>query len=488
VADRVLHLNAESLLPPHDLTAEAFYWFANWPDGLVVADPMCNVRYMSAKATELLGWATADVQGRNLHDLLCPHNRDNAHTPGDCPLCGSDPDADEVHSGYWSSRHGVYVSVDYRVMPLAGDFGGRVLSFYDNRQRNHSYREMRKFTEYVELNPAPIAEFDADGQLLFGNPALQEQLLLHGFDDRGIARIWPTNLGALCQRAWCRQTIVNDVEVKVDDNWYRWYFHPVGGGVQDGDTPSVLAYLFDITEQKMAEIQLAEEKAAARRDFFAKMVHELRTPLNAIIGFSQVLMRRLDGVLSERDKASLRAIRAAGIQLNELVSDTLDIAKIEAGKMVLEEDTFTLLSVMESFRDQVTTLADAKNLIYVCECDAALVIRSDFRKVRQILLNLVANAIKYTHEGSIQVRGFLTEPHTLVIEVKDTGIGIAKDHVSKLFRSYEQVSDERNRGIQGTGLGLALVAELVAMLGGSIVVESTLGKGSLFRVTLPVGR
>lgn len=473
-----------------DLAADAINWFANWPDGLVVADGNCNVRYLSARATELLGWATADAQGRNLHDLLCPHNRDDIHTLEDCPLCQGDLDADDIHSGYWLNRSGVNLSVDFRMMPLAGDATGvRLLSFYDNRQRRHSYREMRKLTEYVELSPAPIAEFDADGQLLFGNPALQEQLLLHGFNDKGIARIWPPSLAALCQRAWRRQTIINDVEVKVDDSWYRWHFYPLGDGAGDlAETASVVAYLFDVTEQKTAEIQVAEEKAAARRDFFAKMVHELRTPLNAITGFSQVLLRRLDTVLSERDKASLRAIGAAGIQLNELVSDTLDIAKIEAGKMVLEEETFPVLSAMESFRDQVTTLAAVKNLVYECECDASLVIRSDFRKVRQILLNLVANAIKYTHEGSVQVRGFLADPHTLVMEVKDTGIGIAAEQLGGLFRSYEQVNDERNKSIQGTGLGLALVAELVAMLGGTMVVESAVGEGSLFRVTLPVGR
>ena len=488
--DTAIHSGDATHARHHDLAAEALRWFANWPDGLVVADGDCNVRYLSAKATDLLGWATADVRGRNLHDLLCPLNRDSTHAEAECPLCRSDLNGDDVHSGYWLSRAGVNVSVDFRVMPLAGEgIDGRILSFYDNRQRSHSYREMRKFTEYVELSPAPIAEFDADGQLLFGNPALQEQLLLHGFDERGAARIWPANLAALCQRVWRRQTLIHDVEVRVDDNWYRWHFHPVGletTDVDSGDAASVLAYLFDITEQKIAEIQLAEEKAAARRDFFAKMVHELRTPLNAIIGFSQVLMKRLDGVLSERDMASLRAIRAAGIQLSELVSDTLDIAKIEAGKMVVEEDTFVVASAIESFRDQVTTLAEAKKLIYECECDPALVIRSDFRKVRQILLNLVANAIKYTNRGSVKVRGFLTDPHTLVLEVRDTGIGIAAEQIDRLFRSYEQINDERNKGIQGTGLGLALVAELVTMLGGKIGVESTLGEGSVFRVTLPV--
>lgn len=462
-----------------NLAAEALSWFAAWPDGLVVADPDCNVQYVSAKAAELLGWVTTEVQGRHLHALLCPTDRGSAHSPDDCPLCWEE-NAGEIHSSYWVTRKGINVSVDYRVIPLPT--GGRILSFYDNRARTHSYREMVKFTEYVECSPAPIAEFDCDGQLLFGNPALQEQLLLHGFDDRGAARIWPQELAALCRQAWHQGSVINDVEVRVDDNWYRWHFHPLA----TGDQPSVLAYLFDITEQKAAQIQLAKDKAAARRDFFAKMVHELRTPLNAIIGFSQVLARRLDGVLNERDQASLRAIRAAGLQLNELVSDTLDIAKIEAGKMTLEEERFSLASVFDSFQEQVMTLANAKQLVYQCECDPALNVHSDARKVRQILLNLIANAIKYTPEGSVGARAFQPEPHRLVLEVWDTGIGIPEEQRDKLFRAYQQVTEERNKGIQGTGLGLALVAELVAMLGGAIDMESEVGRGSTFRVTLPI--
>jgi two-component system autoinducer 2 sensor kinase/phosphatase LuxQ len=462
-----------------DLAAEALSWFASWPDGLVIADCECRVVYVSAKAAEILGWITSEVQGRHLHTLLCPEDRDSAHHAETCPLCESDLDADAVHSSFWLSRSGVNVSVDYRVIP--SDSGGRILSFYNNRVRPHSYREMAKFTDYVECSPAPIAEFDADGQLQYGNPALQEQLLLHGFDERGVARIWPAELTALCRRAWHRRSVINDVEVRVDDSWYRWHFHPLSGG----DQPAVLAYLFDVSEEKIAQIRLAGEKAAARRDFFAKMVHELRTPLNAIIAFSQVLAQRLDGALSERDKASLRAIRIAGLQMHELVSDTLDVAKLDAGKMSVDDNEFSLATLFDSFHEQVVALAEAKHLTYQRECDPDLVVHSDFRKTQQILLNLIANAIKYTRAGSVIARGLL-ESGTLVLEVRDTGIGIPEEQRNKLFRSYEQVSSERHKDIHGTGLGLALVAELVALLGGTIEVASEVDQGSLFRVVLPL--
>lgn len=470
------------------LAGEMLNWFASWPDGLVAVDRSHRILHLSPRAQELLGWSADHAHGRGVHELLCARSRDYAHSVDDCPLCTDEMDSDQTYSTWWLTREGRNISVDYRIIPVQSSNAARLISFYDNRARAYSFREMVKYTEYVDLSPTPIAEFDSDGQLLFGNPALQDALLFHGFDDTGNGRIWPGNLATLCQKAWQSQTIINDVEVKIDDNWYRWHFHPVASSTSQ----SVMAYLFDISEQKSAQIRLAEEKTAARRDFFAKMVHELRTPLNAIIGFSQVLMRRAENVLEERDLASLRAIRAAGLQLNEMVSDTLDIAKIEAGKMTIHLENLRLSRVLESFRDQVLTLADAKKLHYLVHCDAELVIFSDAKKVRQILLNLVANAIKYTHSGIVEVRASLgvdseAQPEEWVLlEVVDTGIGITEVQQAQLFRAYEQVNETRNRNIQGTGLGLALVAELVQMLGGRIAVTSTPGTGSVFRVVLPL--
>lgn len=477
--------------PPIDtlpgLAGEVLSWFASWPDGLIAVDDTHRVLHVSPKAQELLGWTPDAAQGRNLHELVCARSRDQAHNADECPLCAPEVDSDQTFSTWWLTRAGRNTSVDYRVIPLTGCRAARLISFYDNRARAYSFREMVKYTEYVDQSPTPIAEFDSDGQLLFGNPALQDALLFHGFDEVGNGRIWPSNLAALCQNAW-QQRVLDDLEVRIDDNWYRWHLHPVASSTSQ----SVMAYMFDITEQKSAQIRLAEEKTAARRDFFAKMVHELRTPLNAIIGFSQVLMRRAENRLEERDMASLRAIRAAGLQLNEMVSDTLDVAKIEAGKMTVHLETVVLSRVLESFQEQVRTLADAKKLHYQVQCDAELVIFSDAKKVRQILLNLVANAIKYTHSGSVEVRVRQGVPEAaqpeawVLLEVADTGIGISPAQQAQLFRAYEQVSEAKNRNIQGTGLGLALVAELVQMLGGSIEVSSTPGAGSLFSVSLPV--
>lgn len=480
--------SAPTPVPVVQLAEEALIWFASWPDGLIVLDDTCRVLYMSPKAQQLLDWMPEAARGQGVHELLCARSREYAHDVDVCPLCAAEVDATRTYSSWWLTRDGCNISIDFRVILLPdARHSHRLISFYDNRSRSHSHREMVKYTEYVDQSPAPIAEFDAEGQLLFGNPALQDALLFHGFDETGSARIWPANLAALCQEAWQKRKIVNDIEVRVDDAWYRWHFHPVASATSQ----SVMAYLFDITEQKQAEICLAEEKSAARRDFFAKMVHELRTPLNAVIGFSQVLLRRTENVLGERDLASLRAIRAAGLQLNELVSDTLDISKIEAGKMSLHLENFRVGKALESFQDQVATLAEAKKLTYRVSCDSELAIYSDFKKVRQILLNLVANAVKYTEQGEIEVRARLccdAEPIPegwVLFEVADSGIGLSPAQQEQLFRDYQQVSESKNRHIQGTGLGLALVAELVRMLGGKISVTSATGRGSVFRVALP---
>ena len=473
-----------------DLSAETLAWCNAWPDGLLAVDSRFRLIYLSERAAALLGCSAEAGLGRALHDLVCVRSREYAHDLAACPLCAPDADPAETHSSYWMTQAGRNLSVDYRLIPLVEHAGraARLISFYDNRQRSHSYREMVKYTEYVEQSPAPIAEFDNEGQLLFGNPALQDELLLHGFDEAGNGRIWPADLAAICQTAWAQQKIINDVEVRIDDTWFRWHFHPVASTT----SPSVLAYLFDITEQKQAEIRLAEEQTAARRDFLAKMVHELRTPLNAIIGFSQVVLRRAENVLTERDLACLRAIRSAGLQLNEMVSDTLDIAKIEAGKMHVHLENFRVAKALESFHEQVETLAEAKKLHYQVACDAELVIYSDFKKVRQILLNLVSNAIKYTHQGSVRVTAHIeltgahNADHCVLFEVADTGIGINVAQQAQLFGAYQQLDERANRNIQGTGLGLALVAELVQMLGGTIRVDSAAGEGSVFRVNLPL--
>ncbi len=471
---------------------EAEAWLQHWPEGLIALDQSHNILFISPYAQQLLGYTGEHFLAANVHATLCAHSRDVVHTTEACPLMNQSSQL-EVQSAYWLCANGNNLSVDYRIFSLSGGdhVSHKVITFQSNSERLHNQAEMEKFAVYVDHSPAPMGEFDQEGQLLFANPSLQEKILAFGFNESGCGLIFPETLMNLCATCCGEHKDIHNVEIEIEGHWFAWHFYPIIDQLDDSVT--VIGYAFDITHQKVAEAEVAKRQADARRDFYAKMVHELRTPLNAIVGFSQVLLRRTESLLSERDLASLKAIRAAGLQLNEMVSDTLDISKIEAGKMEVQLEHFVLNELVEHVSEQLLTLAEAKQLQFKVTCEPNLECYCDKKKVRQIIVNLVSNAIKYTPQGSVEMTlrkasHVGSEPKAnaaIELRVEDTGIGIPEDQIDGLFRAYTQVSEAQNKDIQGTGLGLALVAELVNMLGGDISVESQVGKGSTFTVILP---
>jgi two-component system, autoinducer 2 sensor kinase/phosphatase LuxQ len=462
---------------------EAMDWLQHWPDGLIGLDNEFRIRFCSQQALSLLGWPSERIIGLFAHDLLCVKTRDFFHQAHDCLLCSSASDSHHTNSSFWLTADGFTISVDFRVIPL-GDQAGvhRIISFQSNESRAHSSEEAANVLAYVEHSPAPIAEFDLNGQVLFGNPAFNEALLEYGFNDLGQSLILPQNLSDLCAECLRKDKIFSGVEVEVDGHWLRWHFAPL----KRPGAKALVGYAFDVTEQKRLELQDANEKARLRRDFYAKMVHELRTPLNAIIGFAQVLLRRLDQIVDERELANLRAIKMAGLQLNQMISNTLELSKIDAGKMDVEVGSFSLNEMLAVVSEQLQGLAHAKGLNYRCECEEGLVMESDLDKVRQILVNLISNAIKYTHAGEIAVAALRDANQQLVVTVTDTGVGISQEHMAGLFDAYGRIRGQNTQNIQGTGLGLALVSEFVEMLHGDISLVSEAGKGSCFKVMLPL--
>lgn len=455
----------------------------NWPDALLGLDNSGQICWASDAAVALLGWPSEKLMGCDFHEHLCVKTGRFDHARDQCPII-RDVARTTFGSGFWLDYSGEYLSIDYCLLPVPGSGDIHTLvSFFDNRNHPYSFVEFRKFAGFVDKNPAAVAEFDEDGQLLFGNPSLQELLLKFGFSDTGHANIFPLDIVDICDAVVNKNRSVTQVEVNLADHWFIWHFHPlIAGGMG-----SVIGYALDATEQKNAEEQAKMTRAEARRDFYAKMMHELRTPLNAIVGYSDLVMCRSAQNLQDRDQRALRGIKAAGMQLNELISDTLDISKIEAGKMTAEVETFDVTEVVKDIHEQMHYLAEAKRLEYRVSCDS-IVMATDRRKIRQILVNLVSNAIKYTRKGHVQVE--VTDvgqdtPGQFQVLVTDTGVGIPEEQINGLFQAYEQVREKKNIGIQGTGLGLALVHELVEILGGRIWVESRYGEGSQFYVHLP---
>ena len=472
----------------YNIDSELPSWLASWPDGIIALDADLCIVFVSELAHSILGWQKSELEGKHIHDILCIPNIATAHNKQACPLCQIDNIDSETQSSNWLKRDGEYISVDYRVIPIERQHQTtRLISFSANHHRIHNQAEMKKLADYVDNNPAPLVEFDRDGQMLFGNPALQEVLLEWGFDDEGQAKIFPNNLLSLCEQCLDDGTSITGEEVTLDNTYLSWHFHPI---VSEGVT-TVLGYAFDISKQKNAELEAQNARAQARRDFYAKMMHELRTPLNAIIGFSDVLLWRSAAKLDERDNTALRNIKVAGIQLNEMITDTLDISKIEAGKMVIEPETFVASLLLQEMQEQMRYLAEAKGLTYHSESNADIPFYSDKKKIRQVLVNLISNAIKYTKSGSVWVTVMQTsdplnlENSMLIIKVKDTGIGIPEDQIDSLFEAYQRVKETKNNDIQGTGIGLALVWELIHLLNGEIKVESIYGQGSTFPAKFP---
>jgi len=228
-----------------------------------------------------------------------------------------------------------------------------------------------------------------------------------------------------------------------------------------------------------------------KSDFLATMSHELRTPLNSIIGFSEVLSG--SDALGDRQRRYASNIQTSGKMLLGMINDILDLAKIESGKMEVRIEDFSIRDVCEALANLTRPMADRKNIALECRLEEAIpLLRQDPGKVRQILYNLLSNAIKFTPEGGRVTLRARTDGRYVVLEVEDTGIGIAEEDRETVFEKFRQAKvpgQEDNvltREHQGTGLGLSIVRELTRLLGGEIHLKSQLGQGSTFTIRLPL--
>ncbi len=245
------------------------------------------------------------------------------------------------------------------------------------------------------------------------------------------------------------------------------------------------ARLFREIEDKSRQLEAASRH---KSEFLANMSHELRTPLNAIIGFSEVLTERMFGELNEKQDEYLKDIFASGQHLLSLINDILDLSKIEAGRMELELADFDLPSAIDNALILVRERASRRGITLGHSVDERLgSIRGDERKVKQVLLNLLSNALKFTPEGGRIDVGAGVHDGVAEIAVRDTGVGIAPEDQEAVFEEFRQVGSA-DKKIEGTGLGLALSRKFIELHGGRIWVKSQAGQGSTFTFTLPVRR
>ena len=250
--------------------------------------------------------------------------------------------------------------------------------------------------------------------------------------------------------------------------------------------------LEEALELAKAAMQQARRANSAKSEFLANMSHEIRTPINAVLGMNEMIIRESK---SDRITTYARNVESAGKNLLSIINDILDFSKIEAGKMEIAESDYKLSSVLNDVTNMIVFKARQKDLKFSVKVDEALpdVLYGDEVRVRQVVTNVLNNAVKYTHEGdvSLSVNGERVadengrENINLVFRIQDTGIGIKEEDIPKLFKKFERVDLVQNNTVEGTGLGLSITRNLLELMHGRIEVESEYGKGSVFTIHLP---
>ncbi len=265
-----------------------------------------------------------------------------------------------------------------------------------------------------------------------------------------------------------------------------------------GEVKLFTVILRDVTERRLAEqlrlenLRLdershhVEEANRLKSEFLANMSHELRTPLNAIIGFTEMLIDRRPGPLNPKQQEYLGDVYNSAIYLLQLINDVLDLAKVEAGKMVFSPEQFLIGKAIEEVCAVTKAIAQKKGIgLKVNVAPALRYVTLDQQKFKQVLYNLLSNAIKFTDEGGkVEIRAAMHDAHHFKLLIQDTGIGIKTEDIARLFKAFEQLKSGAWQ--EGTGLGLALTRKIVELQGGTIGVESDVGQGSCFTIVLPL--
>lgn len=352
-------------------------------------------------------------------------------------------------------------------------------------------RGLERLAAFPEKSPEVVLSVAADGQLTYLNPHGEQMLADLGLERRDYTSIVPDNHLALIKQCLREHTTSRTIEASYGGRTLLWTYAPVA------TQQTVHCYAHEITEKKQAEEKAREailEKRSAdaanqsKSAFLANMSHEIRTPLTAIIGFSESLLE--DNHSPEERIDALNTVIRAGRHLLQIINEILDISKVEARQLQIEQLPVPLFDLLDDVKTLASLQAEAKGIKLVVEPIYPLPVSiiSDPVRFRQILLNLISNAIKFTEVGSVTLRVTLsTVEKQLRIDVIDTGIGIAADKLPSLFKPFSQADSSTTRRFGGTGLGLYLAKQLAEKLGGTITVTSQEGVGTRFTATIATG-
>ncbi len=460
-------------------------------DGFILFDAELNYLKMNKAAMDIASLTQDDIAGKNILDVV-----PNLKETGRYDKYKKVVETGEVFSISDLVPHPKFGRKHLEIKAFrVGDGLGYIFNDITERKRTENALQIERdnFSNILETMNDGVYIVNRHYDIQYVNRVLQkdfgsynDQKCYFYFHERTSACPWCKN-----QEVFAGKTVHWEFHVAKNGRTYDLIDTPLKN--HDGSI-SKLEIFRDITERKQADVELRQAKEAAEASnkaksaFLANISHELRTPLNAVLGFSQLLVRSRNFDTDERKY--LEIIHRNGEHLLKLINDVLDISKIEAGRTVLTENDFDLYRLMDDVENMFRLKPGEKGLqtVFACDAEVPQYVRTDEGKLRQVLVNLIDNAIKFTENGSVTVRvwkipGDSPEKVSLTFEVEDTGKGIASGELDSLFDAFVQ-SESGLKSHEGTGLGLPISRKFVHMMGGDITAESKIGKGSVFRFVI----
>ena len=476
-------------------------------DCIIMMDEDGNVVEFNPAAENIFGYTREEAIGATLADLVIPGHLRDAHHHGLARYLktGEHNVLNKRVEVPATNKAGDDLLVELAISPV--EFGGvTFFSAYlrDITEARAAQDRLRaseeRFQSLFELSPDAIVVIDGQGQIVDVNSRAC-QLVGSSKEDmlsKHALNFVPEDQTSVAREGLGHATDGDTVEVKIEFLTAKGERVPtevLGRRIESTDGPLFHGVVRDISQRIASENQLrgakdaAERANAAKSDFLANMSHEMRTPLNGVIGSLSLVDRTVvDGQTAELVKAAERSAET----LLTLIDDLLDLSRIEAGEVELEYSVFDPRELSTLVTELFGPLADKKNVTLSTQSTAPEnPLRADIGKIRQVLINLVGNSLKFTQRGSVDVSIDYAGDDTsgnLVIDVRDTGIGISKSDQAVLFDRFKQADSSRSKSHGGAGLGLAICKDLVQIMNGSIMVSSAAGVGSTFSFTVPVTR
>ncbi|WP_410512107.1 PAS domain S-box protein [Paenibacillus sp. BR2-3] len=498
------HIQAQNKLMESNERYQSLFQYN--PAGVYLLDLSGRFIEVNTQLQHLTGFTKAELLGMSFHDLLHPDESYRVITSYTMDNI-LEPKHQEVKLTH-KDGHTLLIHVVNVPIKIHGNLEGVHGVVIDITENLRNLKQIRELSDRHSLILDSVSEgifgLDRDGRTIFINPAAMEMLGYSRKEFIGIdnlSRIHHTRSDGSHysdDESPIKLTIADGATRSMDEEvfWRKdgtsflvnYRISPI---LDNGVIQGAVVAFNDITNEReiIRAKEFAEKAARAKSDFLAMMSHEIRTPMNGMIGMADLL---LETELGDEQRSYAEILRSSSYSLLHILNDILDFSKMEAGKMPLQSEMFDLRDMISSIVDLFTPKAEEKKLSLRWWADTSVpeILKTDPSRLRQIIVNLVGNALKFTEKGSVtlSVKNIPLPGSTdylLEFSVRDTGVGIAANKLNLLFQSFSQVHPTINRKYGGTGLGLAICKQLVELMGGTIFVESEEDRGSTFRFMLP---